>query len=274
MNEDLLTAGGQEIFFSGSTLLGYFVTGTLYILLPVLAFFLMKKYGAARIYHVIVGAVVYFLATRLCDLCAHMIGGSQSFAMKAVIAAELVCIAEEVGRWLAVKYPVADIRTTRAAMCYGIGHGGLECWIRGFDSFKVFRMGLRCNSRGSGSFSAGKSAELAEQITGQLRESAAHPLFLSILEQISLIGTFSVQIALSLLIYKKYRENSREIRWLLAAVGLHYFLNAAVWLASLSQNRPLCVLVSIACDAAVAAVVFRIISFRECADEVLFSMEE
>ena len=59
----------QEVYFSDSTLLGYGITGAVYIMLPVIAFYIMHRYNAARLWHVIVGVVTYFISTRLSDAC-------------------------------------------------------------------------------------------------------------------------------------------------------------------------------------------------------------
>ena len=51
-----------ELVFTDGTLAGYFLSGVVYFLLPVAAFFLMKRIGAASIWQVLFGAAFYFLS--------------------------------------------------------------------------------------------------------------------------------------------------------------------------------------------------------------------
>ena len=244
--------------FSGSTTLGYFILGAFYILLPVTAWLVLKKAGTASVWPVAVGAVVYFLTTRLSDLSACVIGASGDLAYKAAVSAELVCVFEEVGRYLAMRYPVANIKTMNSAVCYGIGHAGLECWIRGFGSLKIMSYG----SRSLDSFTAGKTPEKAAQITERLAELADHPLYMSLLDCICALSVFGVHIALSLLIFTKIKDTGL-LRWLLAAIGLHYFVNCSGWLASFAEIPLVRDLVGIGSGMIVIAVVCRIIGIKD-----------
>lgn len=253
-----------EISFSEGTLFGFFFSGVVYLALPTAAFLFLVRYRASRIYPVITGAVVYYISTTLCDLAANLLGFSMSYGNRVVIATELVCVFEEGGRWLAMRYPITDIKNTRSAVCYGIGHGGLECFIRGFQKFKLFGYGRQINSRGLDNFITGKSEEQVLAIEKQLRIYADHPFYVSLLDSLHSVTTFSVQIALSLLIYKKISETDNELRWVLTAVGLHYGLNGAGWLASFAGSDVFTNIVGIICGAAVTVFVFRQIGLRNC----------
>lgn len=274
MHGNSLLSGGPEIVFSSSTLAGYFLCGTVYLLLPLIAFLGLKKYHAARKYPVITGMIAYFLAVRFSEILAHMIGFSQSYAAQAVIAAELVCTAEEAARWLAMRYPVTDIRKTNAALCYGIGHGGLECWTRGIQKLQIFRSGLQLNNEGIGSFIAEQNAEQTAVIARNLQDLADHPLFLSMFDVLNSITTFSVQIALSLLIFRKMTETNYQMRWLFLAVILHFFLNGSVWLASFSGAPYLISAVGIMSDVIVILVIFRIIDGWKCLDALRYPPDD
>ena len=235
----------QEVLLSGSAQFGYFLSGIVYFLLPAAAFLMLKKYGAAKIYPVIVGAIVYFLAVRFSDLIAHFAGFTQSVGNKVVIAAELVCFLEEAGRFLAIKYPLTDIRKTSAAFCYGIGHGGLECLIRGVQSFRIVQ-------------------------AGALRDVPVQSLPISLLTCVHSAVIFGVQIALSLLIFYKMHKDCNEKRGLIFAILLHIFVNGAGWLASFSGSLLLRNAVGIVTGCIAIAVVCRLIDFRSCMDEILY----
>ena len=83
-----------------------------------------------------------------------------------------------------------------------------------------------------------------------------------------------MQIALSLLIYRKMTETDFEKRWLLLAILLHYFLNAAVWLASFSKMPLFVDAVGILCEISVILIVLRVIDRQTCLNELLYPMEE
>ena len=256
-------SGTSETLFSGGALLGYFLSGTVYLLLPAAVFLWMRRYGAARIYPVIVGVTAYYLSVRFSDIFAHMIGFSQPAGNQAVIAAEMVCILEEAARWLAMRWQITDIRTTRAAVCYGIGHGGLECWIRGVQKFQIFHAGQQVNAGAESAFSAARLAAFAD-----------HPLWLSLLDCLESAVIFGVQIALSLLIFRKMTETHYEKRWLLCAILLHYLMNGSGWLASLSGDAALCSFVGIVCGGIVIWIVCRLIRIAECMDEIRWPLTE
>ena len=99
----------------------------------------------------------------------------------------------------------------------------------------------------------------------QLQTYADHSLFLSIIDSLGSAVTFVVQIALSLLVFKKIHY---EKRWLLLAILLHLFVNFAVWLASLTDDPLFTDLIGIIAGCAVIAIVFRIISVRNCINEI------
>ncbi|MBQ5337968.1 MAG: YhfC family intramembrane metalloprotease [Oscillospiraceae bacterium] len=267
-------SGAQEVFFTGHTLSGYCISGIIYLLLPVIAFGLMKKYNAAKFYPVIVGIIVYFLAVQFSNLSAHLIGFSQSVGNKTVLAAEMVCYFEEAGRWLAMRYPVTDIRKNNAAICYGIGHGGLECWIRGFQKLGIFRDGKQLNAEGISSFLAGKTDKAAEHMTRQMQLYADHPLSLSILETLHSITSFGFHIALSLLIFRKMQETNYQKRWLLLAILLHICMNLTGWITSFSENPYLSDFAGLLCGTAIIVFVCKIVKINNVINEIKYPLDD
>ena len=141
----------------------------------------------------------------------------------------------------------------------------VECFIRAYQKFQIYSYGQRLNSKGLDSFISGKSAEKADSMTRQLQTYADHSLFLSVVDSLGSIVTFGVQIALSLLIFKKIHY---EKRWLLLAILLHLFVNFAVWLASLTDDPLFTDFIGIIAGGAVIAIVFRIIGLRNCINEI------
>ena len=260
----------QALTFSEEAFAGYYLKGIVYLILPIAAFLLMRKYRAARIFPVITGIIVYLLSVWISDLCAHFVGFTASFAQKTVIAAEMVCYFEEIGRWLAIKYPLTDIRNTRAAFCYGIGHGGIECLIRGVQQFQIIGYGQRLSSEGLSSFLAGKESEKAAAVTNQLQAYADYSLGLGILDSLHSAGTFAVQIALSVFLFRKMTESNYAKRWLLCAILLHMLLNGLPWAVSLTGSSLAVSLTGMVCNISVIAYIYRAIDGTSCIDEIRY----
>ncbi len=63
----------QDMIFSDGAMLGYGITAAVYLLLPCAALIQMLRHNAARIYPVIVGAIVRFVSVRLCDLTVSVL---------------------------------------------------------------------------------------------------------------------------------------------------------------------------------------------------------
>ena len=262
--------GVNDIVFSTGTNIGYCITALVYLMLPIAAFFIMRKYNAATLLPVIAGIITYFLSTRLSDAVIHLVLFSASFAQKAAASAELVCITEEVGRWLAMKYPLSNVKTSAAAVCYGIGHAGLECWIRCVQTFKIIGYGQTLSTDGISAFTSEKSQKAAESITQQLKIYADNNFFYSILDQMSIFTNFGFHICLSLMIFRKMNENGFKKRWLLRAIILHYLLNVSVWLVSLTHIIILQKLTGIIVGIGIIIYVCRKTDIRQVIDEILY----
>ena len=263
----------EDIFFSGGTMFGYWLTAVMYMVLPVIAYFIMKACGAARLLPVIAGVVMYFIAVKLCDLTVWIALFSAPFSVKQAAAVELVCIFEETARWLAMKYPLFNIKSSAAAVCYGIGHAGMECWMRGGSTFKLIGIGSRLNSDGINSFISGKTPEKAEETLKELQRLADKGIITSIAGSVEIMSNFGFHIALSVLIFKKMYEPNFKKRWLLLAIGLHYALNCISWAVSFSGSQLITSIVGIISGAAIIALVWRIIDGRNVVDEILYPLD-
>lgn len=264
----------NDIVFSGSTLIGYCITALIYLALPVAAFFIMRRYNSAKLLPITAGIITYFLSTRLADGMAYIMLPAASFAQKAAISTEIVCITEELGRWLAIKYPLLNVRTSGAAVCYGIGHAGLECWIRGFDTFNIIGYGQKLNSEGVEPFTAGKTPQAAEAVIKQLNAFADNDIFCSILDWLNILTNFGFHICLSVMIFKKLNDNNFKKRWLLRAILLHYLLNGSVWLTSFSGIAVLSKLTGIIVGAGIIVYVYRTIDGRSVIDDIIYPSPE
>ena len=216
----------QEIAVNSTAQLGWCLTGIVYLLLPAAAYYILHRYGAARVLPVIAGAVMYFISTRLADLTVRIALGSASFAVMSAASAELAPFAEEPARLLAMRYPLTGINTAGAALSYGIGHGGLECLFRAVDSFRSIGIADKLSSGDS------------FKMTDSLRLIAEYSLPVSITAVMSLVMSFGLHLALTLLIYRKLHDE-KPVKWLFIAIGIHYANNTLGWLVSFIEFRPL-----------------------------------
>ncbi|WP_019678900.1 YhfC family glutamic-type intramembrane protease [Ruminococcus flavefaciens] len=270
MNEGVITAETAEITFSAGTFAGYWLTGILYMVLPIAAFFTIGRYSKAKYLPLIAGILAYFISTKLCDLTVWLLLFSAPYAVKVAIATEIVCFFEEPARWLAMKYPVSNIITPAAAVCYGIGHAGIECWMRGISTFRIICYGQDLERYGIEHFTDGKTAENAETVINKLQKYADTGLFMGVLNTLDLIVAFGFHIALSMLIFRKMKEQNFLKRWLPLAVLLHYVMNALPGLVSFSGNMYLTSITSIITGLGIIALVYRLAEGRECIDGILF----
>ena len=258
----------DTLTFSGGTMLGLSLTVLFWLALPVTVFFLLRSRGRAQIFPVIAGAVTYFLAVRFNDLTAHLLLFRQPVGVQAAAALELVAIFEETGRYLAMRFPLSDVRRSSAAVCYAVGHAGLECWSRAVQMIGIIGKGIDINRYGIAHFTAALSDEAAKNVTEQLQYYADTGLFVSLLDCVHIITNFGVHTALSLLIFKKLIGEGFRLRVLAGAILLHYALNCVSWLASLTGSRIFTSLVGIVTGTAIILLVSRIIDGRQIIGEI------
>ncbi|MBP0976379.1 MAG: YhfC family intramembrane metalloprotease [Oscillospiraceae bacterium] len=264
----------QDMIFSDGAMLGYGITAAVYLLLPCAALIQMLRHNAARIYPVIVGAIVWFVSVRLCDLTVSVLLLRVSFALKTVYAAECIAYFEEPGRWLAMKCPLTDIRKPGDAVCYGIGHAGAECLNRALSVLQTIRLGQTLNGSGVQAFLADQTPEKAAETLKMLHYYADGSLFSGMLGACCAVTNFGVHLALSLLIFRKIREYHVKRRWLLLAILLHLLLNAVTWLASFSGRAWVVSLTGIAAGIGIIALIMRIIDGASLIDAIRYPLAD
>lgn len=260
----------SDIVFSGSTVFGFCLAGLVSLLIPAAAYLLMRRYRAARLYSVIVGMITYFLSVKLCDFTVMILFSRASAAMKTALAIAFVGFFEETGRWLAMKYPLTDIRRDSHAVCLGIGHAGMECMMRSIRSFQIARLCVRVRSRGTAPLLTGKTEAQTKQILQQLQDFADQNLFVSLLSCMNAVTNFCFHIALTMLIFKKMQEPRFLTRWLPLAFLLHFALNALYQDATLIGGAAFANIMSILGGAGTVLLVSGIINGRAIADAILY----
>ena len=262
----------SDVSFPTATIFGYAIAILFYFLLPIVASILLYRRQSAHVFPLVVGVVVYLLTTRINDIGVQMFFRGQSYANMMAIAAETVCLWEECGRWLVMRYPLTGIRSAGAAASYGIGHGGIEAVLRGAQKCNILAIGLRLNREGISGFTSVLDPKFAANIVVQLQEYASRGLFCNLLDSLDAASNFGVHIALSMLIYRGVqRENSRQT--LPIAIGLHYLVNLCGWLASFSNSIILRDAVGITAGVFVIWLAMKIADGRALFDEIMYPAE-
>ncbi len=223
--------------------IGYAIMAAVCFAAPILVYLRAKRYDSAMIIPVIVGAIFYFLSTRMCDLAVWITLSAAPMSVKIAASSELVAVFEETARWLAMKYPVTNIETSRSAFCYGIGHGGLECFIRGGSAIKLI--------------SQGRDMGLLPGVMGALNMTV----------------NLGVHIALSLLIYKKAHEE-KSLKWLGAAILLHYSLNSLVFLTSFGGSDVFTEFAGVFLGVGLILIVYKIIGGENVLTEIKYHTDD
>lgn len=216
-----------QIDFSSASQVGFALLGTVYLLLPVSAFLLLRKYRSARLLPVILGALVYLLVTRLNDIAVGILFASSAPAFKVIMASLTVGIFEESGRYLTMKYPLRYCNKTGDALSYAIGHGGMECIIRAVRAFQYFGYAGKFREGGLPAFTANRTNAEAAQITETLRNISEQTFGVSLASCLGAATAFLFHAAMSVLILQAIQSESK--RQFILAIGLHILLNGIAY---------------------------------------------
>lgn len=137
----------------------------------------------------------------------------------AVYQGILAAAFEETGRFLAFRYFITaekfDNRQT--AITYGIGHGGLECMlILGWTNLQYYMTAVLLNSdEARKEMSPGMAEKLGEQFSDMTTISL-------VLDGISQLIFFVLQIALSIIVYQAVRNRGVRRYLILYAMWFHF----------------------------------------------------
>lgn len=121
-------------------------------------------------------------------------------------------IFEEIGRYLAFRYFLTKYDNRQTAITYGIGHGGIECMIvLGWTNLQYYVTATILNE--------GKGlTEVPKSMQAYLKNLTS---FDCVLDGISQIFFFGLQIGLSILVFQAFRNEKLRNRLLFIAMGLH-----------------------------------------------------
>jgi uncharacterized membrane protein YhfC len=142
---------------------------------------------------------------------------------------------EESARYLTYRYWATDARTWGKGMMLGAGHGGIEAILAGLSVIGNFYI---LNAIRNGTFNLeGVTADQSALIDQQVQALFAVPWYAIPLGAVERLFAITFHLAASLLVMQSFvRGNGRPGLWLLAAVLLHTFLNAAAVYIAVTWN--------------------------------------
>ena len=201
----------DNIHFTDEAIAGLVTESILMIILPVVLLIIWKIKTREKLLPVIVGAVTWFLFAIVLKLApayfllqadnplAKTISGNIWYTM--ILAGVLAGVFEETGRFIAFKTVLKKYEHRRAAISYGIGHGGFESVYIGFQMFMMAVMGIMINSGMGDQLTANTDEAAITAMTAQLTQYSQLTMGECLLGVFERIPAIAAHISLSVLVF-------------------------------------------------------------------------
>ncbi len=219
----------MEMTFSSSQMFCFVVRAILAIAFPFLCIFVAHKKFNGRIFPFVIGLVaVNLLVIPRALLRGIFVPDSGDFTMRLVLSAFIGALCEETARFLMFKYMLKNYDTLTDAICYGIGHHGMEVIPSVSFCFDAIAAGSKLNSVGLDAMVAGLSAEKADALIKQIEIYTSIGFFEHADVLLGWIISLAMQIAWSVLVFTAaYRQDYRKFYF--AAILLHVVANVLLY---------------------------------------------
>ena len=211
--------------FSPSQMFVFVVRAILTIAFPFICIFIARKKFDGRIFPFVVGLVaVNLLVIPRALLRDMLVPDSGDFTMRLVLSSLIGAFCEETARFLMFRYMLKNYDTLTDAVCYGIGHHGMEVIPSVSFCFDAIATGSKLNSVGLDAMVAGLSAKETEALIKQIEIYTSIGFFGHADVVLSWIASLAMQIAWSVLVFTAaYRQDYRKFYF--AAILLHVVAN-------------------------------------------------
>lgn len=228
---------------SGTAISGIVFSAIVSVGLPVVLLVWMKRKLKAKIGAAGIGALTFFLFSLVLEQILHVTmlnaagdilnGNVWLYALYAGFAAALF---EETGRFVAMKFWMKKTLSKENSLMYGVGHGGIESvLIVGMTYIGNLITAIMINSgqieASLATVEDGAGKELALQTYSVLWTTPGYQFYLAGVERISAVA---LQICLSYLVYRAVKYG--EKKFLFAALGIHFLIDAVTVLLSNYMN--------------------------------------
>ena len=211
--------------FSPSQMFVFVVRAILTIAFPFICMFIAHRKFDGRIFPFVIGLVaVNLLVIPRALLRDMLVPDSGDFTMRLVLSSLIGAFCEETARFLMFRYMLKNYDTLTDAVCYGIGHHGMEVIPSVSFCFDAIATGSKLNSVGLETMVAGLSAEEAEALIKQIEIYTSIGFFGHADVVLSWTASLAMQIAWSVLVFTAaYRQDYRKFYF--AAILLHVVAN-------------------------------------------------
>lgn len=211
--------------FSPSQMFVFVVRAILTIAFPFICIFIARKKFDGRIFPFVVGLVaVNLLVIPRALLRDMLVPDNGDFTMRLVLSALIGAFCEETARFLMFRYMLKNYDTLTDAVCYGIGHHGMEVIPSVSFCFDAIATGSKLNSLGLEAMVAGVSVEEADALIKQIEIYTSIGFLEHADVVLSWIASLAMQIAWSVLVFTAaYRQDYRKFYF--AAILLHVVAN-------------------------------------------------
>ena len=211
--------------FSPSQMFVFVVRAILTIAFPFICIFIARKKFDSRIFPFVIGLVaVNLLVIPRALLRDMLVPDSGDFTMRLVLSSLIGAFCEETARFLMFRYMLKNYDTLTDAVCYGIGHHGMEVIPSVSFCFDAIATGSKLNSVGLETMVADLSAEEAEALIKQIEIYTSIGFFGHADVVLSWIASLAMQIAWSVLVFTAaYRQDYRKFYFV--ALLLHIVAN-------------------------------------------------
>lgn len=211
--------------FSSPQIFGFVVRAILTVAFPFICIFISHKKFNGRIFPFVTGLVaVNLLVIPRALLRGIFVPDSGDFTIRLVISSLIGAFCEETARFLMFRYMLKDYDTLTDAVCYGIGHHGMEIIPSISFCFDAISTGSKLNSVGLDAMVAGLSSEETDALIKQIEIYTSIGFFQHADVVFSWIASLAMQIAWSVLVFTAaYRQDYRKFYF--AALLLHVVAN-------------------------------------------------
>jgi len=161
---------------------------------------------------------------------AHFIpglGSGDAVWLQALIFGFTAAITEELARYSILRNNLKEARSWKQALMFGAGHGGFEAMILGIlAGLTVVNMIALKNNPGLLANLPADKAQLASQQVAAFWSASWHLALMGAVERVSAL---TIQVSLAVIVMPVFLRQNKN--WLWAAVGWHWFVDAASVLA-------------------------------------------
>ena len=231
---------------STGSIIMFLVNAVLGIAIPVfLAWWAVKKHNA-NLSTILIGAGTFLVFALMLESLVHrlVLSGPRGDAIQgnilyyALYGGLMAGLFEETGRFLSMKYLMKkEPSDTKAAVSYGIGHGGVEMIIVfALSMISLFVMAVMINAGQTDALLSNAPAEAQDQLSAQfeqLKTASAGTYLYALWERFSAL---ILHVSLSILVWVAVRKGGKWLWLFPAAILLHALVDGLAVILSKSAG--------------------------------------